>query len=47
MDPFGSATLKRPWDDGSSNMANAKRRMKAAFEFMQKLGVEFWTYHDV
>jgi len=27
-------------------MLNAKRRMYAAFEFMSKLGVKFWAFHD-
>ena len=46
LDPFGAPTLKRPWDDGSESVANAKRRLRAAFEFMSKLGVKYWTYHD-
>lgn len=38
-DPFGFPTMNRPWDDGSNSMENAKRRLRAAFEFYQKLGV--------
>ena len=38
-DPFGYPTLYRPWDDGSDSMENAKRRLRAAFEFFVKLGV--------
>ncbi|OWF56304.1 xylose isomerase-like [Mizuhopecten yessoensis] len=45
-DPFGFPTLIRPWDDGSDTMANAKRRLRAAFEFFVKLGVKYWTFHD-
>jgi len=45
-DPFGFPTLKRPWDDGSDSMENAKRRLTVAFEFFKKLGVEYWTFHD-
>ncbi|XP_041359789.1 LOW QUALITY PROTEIN: xylose isomerase-like [Gigantopelta aegis] len=45
-DPFGFPTLKRPWDDGSNSMANAKRRVRAAFEFFTKLGIKHWTFHD-
>ena len=44
-DPFGFPTLIRPWDDGSNSMANAKRRVRASFEFFQKLGVEYYTFH--
>ena len=46
-DPFGSATLERAWDDGSNSVENAKRRLKAAFEFFSKLGNKFWAFHDV
>jgi len=28
-------------------MENAKTRMKAAFEFMSKLGIRHYTFHDV
>jgi xylose isomerase len=45
-DPFGSATLQRPWDDGSNSIDNAKRRVDAAFEFIQKLGAPFYCFHD-
>jgi xylose isomerase len=46
QDPFGLGTMKRAWDDGSATVENAKRRMDAAFEFMSKLGVRYWTFHD-
>ncbi len=36
----------RPWDDGTSSIENAKRRVRVAFEFFQKLGVEYYTFHD-
>lgn len=45
-DPFGLGTAIRPWDDGSNSLENAKRRVRAAFEFMEKLGVPFYTFHD-
>jgi len=45
-DPFGHGTLLRPWDDGSESVPNAVRRVSAAFEFMSKLGVEYFTFHD-
>ncbi len=45
-DPFGAPTMIRPWDDGSDSVDNALRRVDAAFEFMEKLGVEFYTFHD-
>ena len=46
-DPFGFPTLPRPWDDGSDTVANAKVRIDVAFEFFSKLGVEYYTFHDV
>lgn len=45
-DPFGAPTVSRPWDDQSNSLENAKRRLRAAFEFFQKLGVEYYTFHD-
>ncbi|XP_014776218.1 xylose isomerase [Octopus bimaculoides] len=45
-DPFGFPTLFRPWDDNSNTIANAKRRLRAAFEFFSKLGVKHWCFHD-
>lgn len=45
-DPFGAPTLKRPWDDGSQSLDNALRRVDVAFEFMSKLGVPFYCFHD-
>jgi xylose isomerase len=46
-DPFGGQTLFRDWDDGSNSMENALRRVDAAFEFHTKLGVPWYTFHDV
>ena len=45
-DPFGAPTQTRPWDDESDTLANAFRRARAAFEFMTKLGVKYYTFHD-
>jgi len=45
-DPFGAGTAIRPWDDGSETVDNAKRRVRAAFEFMEKLGAPFYAFHD-
>ena len=46
-DPFGGPTLLRPWDDHSNSMENAKTRAKAGFEFMSKLGIRHYTFHDL
>ncbi|KAI8477277.1 MAG: xylose isomerase-like protein [Monoraphidium minutum] len=46
-DPFGSATKAWPWEDPSLDpMQRAFRAMHANFEFMDKLGVELWCFHD-
>ncbi|XP_060717518.1 E3 ubiquitin-protein ligase RNF144B isoform X2 [Tachysurus vachellii] len=45
-DPFGSPTLKRPWNEDDNDMERAKRRLSAAFEFFTKLGVKYYTFHD-
>ncbi len=45
-DPFGQATRPMPWDDGSDSLENAANRVKAAFEFFEKLGVGFYCFHD-
>jgi len=45
-DPFGLGTFNRHWDDGSTSVENAQRRLRAAFEFFSKLGVKYWTFHD-
>lgn len=40
-DPFGFPTLHRPWNEGTSEMEMAKKRLSAAFEFFTKLGVRY------
>ena len=45
-DMFGVGTAIRPWDDGTSSVANAQRRARVAFEFMEKLGAPFYAFHD-
>ena len=45
-DPFGGGTAQRPWDDGSDSVENAQNRARVAFEFMEKLGVEYYCFHD-
>ena len=45
-DPFGAGTMERPWDDEQNPMEKAKIRVKVAFEFMEKLGLEYFAFHD-
>jgi xylose isomerase len=46
VDMFGAPTINRPWDDNSDSLENAKRRVRAAFEFIEKLGAPFYAFHD-
>ncbi|MDB6139237.1 MAG: D-xylose isomerase [Verrucomicrobiaceae bacterium] len=45
-DPFGGGTAVRPWDDGSDSIENAQNRARFCFEFMEKLGVDYYCFHD-
>ena len=45
-DPFGAGTMLRPWDDGSETVENAINRVRAAFEFIEKLGAPYYAFHD-
>ena len=44
-DPFGDSTINREWDN-LNPMDKAKARVKAGFEFMEKLGLEYFCFHD-
>ena len=46
MDPFGTQTLFRSWEDPDP-MRQAEKTLRAAFELFTKLGVEFWCFHDL
>jgi xylose isomerase len=45
-DQFGAGTAIRPWDDGTESVANAQKRARVAFEFIEKLGAPFYAFHD-
>ncbi|CAI9389359.1 xylose isomerase [Niallia sp. Sow4_A1] len=45
-DPFGAATNVRNWF-GETPMKTAKNRVEAGFELMEKMGFEFFCFHDV
>jgi xylose isomerase len=45
-DPFGAGTMHRPWDDGSPTVDNAQKRVRVAFELIEKLGAPFYAFHD-
>lgn len=46
-DPFGPGTKAFPWDAQADAVGRAKDKMDAAFEFMSKLGVPYYCFHDV
>lgn len=46
-DPFGPGTKKFPWDVSGDAVQRAKDKMDAAFEFITKLGVPYYCFHDV
>src|SRR5688500_20300280 len=45
-DPFGPGCAVRPWEDGTDSVDMAIKRVKVAFEFIEKLGVGFYCFHD-
>ena len=46
-DPFGPGTKNFPWDRLSDPVDKAKEKADAAFEFITKLGVPYYCFHDV
>lgn len=46
-DPFGAPTEIFAWDAKADPVARAKDKMDAAFEFMAKLGIPYYCFHDV
>ncbi|MGJ1261394.1 xylose isomerase [Sphingobacterium spiritivorum] len=46
-DPFGGATHIFPWDQKADAVDRAKDKMDAAFEFMTKMQLPYYCFHDV
>lgn len=46
-DPFGEPTHIFPWNDKSNAIERAKDKMDAAFEFIAKMGLPYYCFHDV
>jgi len=46
-DPFGPGTKHFPWDAAGDAVQRAKDKMDAAFEFITKLGVPYYCFHDI
>lgn len=45
-DPFGAATRTFSWDCHNNALDNAKEKLDAAFEFITKLGLTYYCFHD-
>ena len=45
-DVFGAGTFDRPWLTNPDRMAGARAKLNAAFEFFEKLGTPYFTFHD-
>ena len=45
-DMFGVGTFDRPWIGAADPMEGARRKLTAAFEFLQKIGVPYYCFHD-
>jgi xylose isomerase len=45
-DIFGAPAFIREWHKSSNPMDRAKETMDAAFEFFQKLGIDYYCFHD-
>lgn len=45
-DPFGGGTAQMPWDDGSTSTENALKRVDVFFEFLEKIGIDYYCWHD-
>lgn len=45
-DPFGPGTQNFPWDQASDPIRAAKDKADAAFEFISKMGFDYFCFHD-
>jgi xylose isomerase len=46
-DPFGPGTKSFDWNKGNDALTIAKQKVDAGFELMQKLGIEYYCFHDI
>ncbi len=46
-DPFGEPTHRFAWDQNADPVARAKDKMDAAFEFITKMNIPFYCFHDM
>ena len=46
-DQFGGGTKQFAWNESACPIERAKAKLDAGFEFMQKMGIEYYCFHDV
>jgi xylose isomerase len=46
-DPFGEPTHLFPWNEKADAVERARDKMDAAFEFITKMGIHYYCFHDV
>jgi xylose isomerase len=46
-DPFGAGTQVFPWNTSNDPVQRAKDKADAAFEFLEKMGFDYFCFHDV
>jgi xylose isomerase len=46
-DPFGGPSQIHPWDEKTNAIDRAKDKADAAFEFITKLGLPYYCFHDI
>ena len=46
-DQFGGGTKSFPWNGDPDPIKAAKNKVDAGFEIMQKLGIEYYCFHDI
>jgi xylose isomerase len=46
-DVFGQGTFGRPWLKAGDPMTKAKEKADVAFEFFSKLGMPYYSFHDI
>ncbi|MFN8356213.1 MAG: xylose isomerase [Spirosomataceae bacterium] len=47
LDPFGEATHLYPWNDSADVLQRMRDKADAGFEFMTKLGLPYYCFHDI
>ena len=47
VDMFGAGTADKSFGSEKATMAHARAKVDAGFEFMSKLGIEYFCFHDV